>query len=72
MEYLRESLGVQIHRCLHRVTARSLYTLPRIDIRLPISDHHLRRPSVGPDVTGCEPVSAVFEVVEVGTPSQRS
>jgi hypothetical protein len=36
---------LQISPCLHRVIACSLYTLPRIDIRFPISDHHLRRPS---------------------------
>ena len=40
MQYLFKGLALQINPCLHRVTAWSLYTLPRIDIRSPISDHH--------------------------------
>ncbi len=53
MEYRMKGLALQINPCLRRVTAWSLYTLPRIDIRLPISDHHLRRALCvwGPDIT---------------------
>jgi hypothetical protein len=50
-----KALALQINPCLHRVIAWSLYTLPRIDIRLPISDHICGGPlRVGPDVTYCE------------------
>ena len=61
MQYLMKGLALQINPRLHRVTAWSLYTLPRIDIRSPISDHHLRRPSAcGAGRYLMRTVSAVF------------